>query len=236
MICGPSIRALNINVLMNAPCSVAILVDRRALKDSRVAVSSLFIFHACLIFIGGADDREALIYGSRMCEQPNISLTVIHITDTSHDSTGDLVDKKLDLAAIDRFKDSYIYNDHVSYKVEGAREGTETVRVLQSLNHVDYDLLMVGRRHNAEWPTMLGLDDWSEKISDLGIIGDILVSPDIKSKAAVMVVQQHSSDQEPGFQSPPLTPTKYLRSITTVGSDMDKCNSLNHFFVVQINI
>ncbi|XP_074340666.1 cation/H(+) antiporter 15-like [Apium graveolens] len=210
-----SIKEMNNNVLEHAPCTVGILVDHRVLTETNAATRPWLCFHACLVFIGGPDDREALVYCSRMCEHANITLTVIHITEANP--------AQIDLDVIDQFRDTNVYNNRVFYKSEGVREGTETVRVLQSLNSIDCDLIVVGRRHEALSPAMSGLADWGEKTPELGTIGDILVSPDVENNAAVMILQVHSSHQENELDltTPPLTPTKNLKYITTVDPDTE---------------
>ncbi|KAK1351557.1 Cation/H(+) antiporter like [Heracleum sosnowskyi] len=221
MFTDSSIKEMNNNVLENAPCTVGILVDCKGLTESSAAVRPWLCFHVCLIFIGGPDDREALIYCSRMCEHANITLTIIHISEA--------LPSELDLDAMDRFRDTNVYNNRVFYNSESVKEGTDTVRVLQSLNNIDCDLIVVGRKHDAQSSAMTGLADWGEKPPELGVIGDILVSPDIESKAAVMILQAHSSHQEHELLTPPLTPTKNLQYITTVDPDteLSKLRELN---------
>lgn len=223
VVSNSTIKEMNNNVLEHAPCTVGILVDHRVLTESNAAIRPWLCFHACLVFIGGPDDREALVYCSRMCEHANITLTVIHITDT--------YPTNLDLDVMDQFRDTNVYNNRVLYKSESVREGTETVRVLQSLNNIECDLIVVGRRHEAQSPAMSGLADWGEKTPELGAIGDILVSPDVENNAAVMILQVHSSHEENvlDLTTPPFTPTKNLKYITTEdpGTEFSKFTELN---------
>ncbi|XP_074557612.1 cation/H(+) antiporter 15-like [Curcuma longa] len=75
---NPAVRALNDSVLDNAPCSVAIFVDRgfsgpgRRAGEGQNAAS----YRVAVLFFGGADDREALALASRMANHPSISLSV----------------------------------------------------------------------------------------------------------------------------------------------------------------
>ncbi|CAK9171272.1 unnamed protein product [Ilex paraguariensis] len=76
---GHSWREVNQRVLKDAPCSVALLVDRgfgggfqktpgpTANVEKRV----------CVIFFGGPDDREALELGGRMAEHPAVQVTIL---------------------------------------------------------------------------------------------------------------------------------------------------------------
>ncbi|CAK9150447.1 unnamed protein product [Ilex paraguariensis] len=197
---GHSIRAVNKSVLENAPCSVGILVDQRMVENSKARHRSWFTFHVCVIFIGGPDDRETLVYGARMAEHPGIRLTIIRITALNNDTNDINADRELDFNAVNKFKDDTMDNNRVVYKEEGVTEGSGTTRVLQSLNNNSYDIVLVGRRHDAESSIMSGLAAWSE-IVELGVIGDILSSSDLKGNAAVLVVQQQALLAEDMLQS-----------------------------------
>lgn len=52
----------------------------------------------------------------------------------------------------------------------------------------NYDLIIVGRSHPNS-PLLLGLHEWSE-CPELGVIGDLLSSPDGETTASVLVIQQ----------------------------------------------
>lgn len=69
-------RTVNQKVLKHSPCSVGILVDRGLGGHSQLAPSN--VEHSiAVLFFGGPDDREALVFGRRMAEHPGIMLTVI---------------------------------------------------------------------------------------------------------------------------------------------------------------
>ncbi|XVF40803.1 hypothetical protein PTKIN_Ptkin01aG0145500 [Pterospermum kingtungense] len=53
----------------------------------------------------------------------------------------------------------------------------------------DYHLILVGRQQRDS-PLLEGLGDWIE-CPDLGAVGDMLASPDCKTTATVLVIQQH---------------------------------------------
>lgn len=55
-----------------------------------------------------------------------------------------------------------------------------------------YDLIMVGIRHEESFQVLQGLSVWSEN-EELGEIGDLLVSRDLKLAASVLAVQQQLS-------------------------------------------
>lgn len=80
-------RTVNQRVLKHAPCSVGILVDRGQLGGQSQLAPSNVDHHIAVLFFGGPDDREALVFGRRMAEHPGIKLTVIRFlpgTDFDH--------------------------------------------------------------------------------------------------------------------------------------------------------
>ncbi|TXG58906.1 hypothetical protein EZV62_016735 [Acer yangbiense] len=181
-----SIRAVNKNVLDNAPCSVAIFFGR-GLLTSHHFWRSQSVISVCVIFIGGADDREALAYSVRMAEHPRIRLTVIRFVDEEYTPTN-LVDNQDDEYSIDTFRVATYGNKFVEYKEENLIEASETVQVIKFIEE-DFDLVLCGRRHDDEWPPLKGLSDWSE-IQEMGAIGDMLVSTESMRRASVLVMQQ----------------------------------------------
>ncbi|KAK1561852.1 hypothetical protein Q3G72_001873 [Acer saccharum] len=181
-----SIRAVNKNVLDNAPCSVAIFFGR-GLLTSHHFWRSQSVISVCVIFIGGADDREALAYSVRMAEHPRIRLTVIRFVDEEYTPTN-LVDNQDDEYSINTFRVVTYENKFVEYKEENLIEASETVQVVKFIEE-DFDLVLCGRRHDDEWPPLNGLSEWSE-IQEMGAIGDMLVSTESMHRASVLVIQQ----------------------------------------------
>jgi hypothetical protein len=77
---GPEWRAVNRRILREAPCSVAVLVDRGFGGGEQV--SSEQVAHGvCVVFFGGPDDREALELAGRMAEHPGVQVTVVRFLD-----------------------------------------------------------------------------------------------------------------------------------------------------------
>lgn len=72
------IRTTNQKVLRNAPCTVAILVDRgfTASNSSYTSTNESF-HHVATLFFGGPDDREALGFSKRLGQHHHVNLTVI---------------------------------------------------------------------------------------------------------------------------------------------------------------
>ena len=76
---GHSWREVNKRMLKDAPCSVALVVERGfgggSQKTPRPTAN--VAQRVCVIFFGGPDDREALELGGRMAEHPAVQVTVI---------------------------------------------------------------------------------------------------------------------------------------------------------------
>ncbi|KAL7195597.1 hypothetical protein ACSBR1_035763 [Camellia fascicularis] len=188
-----AIRGVKKNVLDKAPCSVGILVDKKIVMYWRPDCHDEIKFNVCVIFLGGPDSREALALGMRMVENSAIRLTVIRLI-AKDDFITDLVETKLDVRAINELKNLYKSNEGIEYTEVIVKDGANTIEVLQFLDD-QYDLMLVGRRHDNESPLVSGLANWSF-VSELGIIGDILASSDMQCNASVLVLQQQSTVED----------------------------------------
>ncbi|XP_043710152.1 cation/H(+) antiporter 15-like [Telopea speciosissima] len=185
-------RNINQNVLMIAPCSVGILIDRGTMTSRRSILQSWVYFRVLMIFLGDADDREALSFAMRMAQHPNVNLSVIRLIATGDDNIYIMngMERMLDEDAITDFRLATIDNsDRVVYKEVGVTDGIGTINVLRSIDN-SYDLILVGRRHNKDSPFLKGSAEWIE-ILELGFIADMLISTDFKRKVSILVVQQH---------------------------------------------
>ncbi|OMO92592.1 Cation/H+ exchanger [Corchorus capsularis] len=189
-----AIRNLNSSVLETAPCSVGILVERdNASTRSRMLtqLSSRSSYRVCMIFIGGKDDREALTLAKRMCQDPRVSLTVIRFR-SGEQSENVLIewDQILDHQELKDIKHSQITGEYgdLLYMEEVVRDGPQAAGIVRSIAD-GYDLIIVGRRYGVESVQTQGLSEWSE-LPELGVIGDLLASTDLQSRASVLVVQQ----------------------------------------------
>lgn len=79
---GHEWRGVNQRVLKNAPCSVAVLVDRGFGSGAQTPGPTTSVAQrVCIIFFGGPDDREALELGGRMVEHPAVKVTVIRFVE-----------------------------------------------------------------------------------------------------------------------------------------------------------
>nr|GMD97246.1 cation/H(+) antiporter 15-like [Ipomoea batatas] len=225
---NPAYRAINQNVLANAPCSVGILVDRGLSGSTRVAANQVS-HQVAVLFFGGPDDREALAYGWRMSNHPGISLTVMRFVagdsavepsesgsmrnSKSTKNSGVLTvvtdtdrEKQLDEDYLNQFQARTADNEMVAYTEVVVNHGEETVAAIRSIDCM-HDLFIVGRGQGNISPLTAGLTDWSE-CPELGAIGDLMASSDFASTVSVLVVQQYvgiGDDADP--LSTPDTPT-----------------------------
>ncbi|XP_019155905.1 PREDICTED: cation/H(+) antiporter 15 [Ipomoea nil] len=222
---NPAFRAINQNVLANAPCSVGILVDRGLSGSTRLAASQVS-HHVAVLFFGGPDDREALAYGWRMCEHPGTSLTVMRfvpgdsavessdagsIRSTKNSGVLTVVtdvgrEKQLDEDYVNQFRAKTAEDENVAYTEVVVNHGEETVAAIRSIDSM-HDLFIVGRGQGTTSPLTAGLTDWSE-CPELGPIGDLMASSDFASTVSVLVVQQYvgiGNDADP--LATPDTPT-----------------------------
>ncbi|KAH9668138.1 Cation/H(+) antiporter 14 [Citrus sinensis] len=186
------IRALNGNILDKAPCSVGVLVQRGKIKSIRPTFDFQLSYHIVMLFVGGADDREALAYSRLMVEHPNISLTVVWFVSSDPDTSSGIEttdDRDLDNHAFDEFKDSVV-TKKITLRVEIVKDGIGTTRVIQTLTE-NFDLFIVGKNHDPCSKVTLGLSEWIE-YPELGIIGDTLVNS--SEEFSVLVVQQQPQE------------------------------------------
>ncbi|XP_050225062.1 cation/H(+) antiporter 11-like [Mercurialis annua] len=184
-------RITNYKVLEKAPCSVGIFFDRGKLGHPfSMAGSPKPSISVCMIFLGGGDDREALSLSKRIIKDSRTRLTVIRLVPDGVDMEAqDDEDEKMDSWALNELvknqTDSLL---NIEYIEKIVKDGPETAMILHSIVD-EYDLFLLGRRHNEKTPQTLGLSTWTELL-ELGIIGDLLASNDINTRAAVLVVQQ----------------------------------------------
>uniref|UniRef100_A0A2N9IFN1 Cation/H+ exchanger domain-containing protein n=1 Tax=Fagus sylvatica TaxID=28930 RepID=A0A2N9IFN1_FAGSY len=185
------IRIVNNNGLDMAPCSIAILIEHGNLKTTRSVLATWSSYRVVVLFLGGADDREALALGARMAGHPNISLTVIRFLENGSVTSGNEEERKLDSEVVSEFRLSMAGNYHIMYIEEVVIDGTGTISVIQSMEN-NYELILVGRRDDRRSPLLLGLVDWNEQ-AELGAIGEELASVDFLGNTTILVVQQQTN-------------------------------------------
>ncbi|KAG9134421.1 hypothetical protein Leryth_026627 [Lithospermum erythrorhizon] len=179
-----SLRMVNRRVIELAPSSVGILIDRQKVQRSSTAVPS--IYRVVVIFIGGADDREALFYGKRMARSHRVHLTLVRLI-APHMYTGENQwDNIMDSEALKQFK-VHAYGN-IEIRDETVKDGADTTHLVHEIEEA-FDLILVGRSHNENLPQLSGLSEFTE-FPELGSVGDITANSDITSPLSILVLQQ----------------------------------------------
>ncbi|KAL5577137.1 hypothetical protein UlMin_018836 [Ulmus minor] len=196
----PTIRSVNCSVMERSPCSVAILVDRGHMESVESVASRQASYRVAMIFLGGSDDREALTFAKRMVKDSCIKLSVIHFVVSSEVASNGQKqkthnwDKVLDHEILKEVSQGASGDGdflNMGYMQEMVKDGTQTAMILRSLVD-DYDFFIVGRRFSLRTTHTSGLDEWSE-FHELGVVGDLLASTDVSTRASVLVVQQQKT-------------------------------------------
>lgn len=172
------IRTLNATILDRSPCSVGIILDRGHLsrynprpRGSAPTVSSsstkFSSLNVAMVFLGGEDDREALIFAKRIAQDHKATFTVMVLKATKI---------KDDYSEWNITLDSLVLKDAMStpriiYKETEVEGGFETARILRCVAQ-EYDLVVVGRRDDIDSQQTSGLKEWSE-FPELGVLGDL---------------------------------------------------------------
>ncbi|CAK7330403.1 unnamed protein product [Dovyalis caffra] len=177
------------NVLDHAPCSVGILVHRGHFLNPIFDQSYSSPRHFLVLFLGGADAREALCFADRMVKSPNVSLTVIrflsYVCGEEYEQ-----EKKLDDGLITLFWARHQRDTLVTYREVVVKNGEETLATVQAFgNNAHFDLRILGRNKGINPVLLEGLSNWSEH-HELGVIGDYISSMDFDGTTSVLVVQQ----------------------------------------------
>ncbi|CAL9244084.1 unnamed protein product [Arabidopsis halleri] len=200
--------SVNADVLAHTPCSVCIYYEKGRLKNAMVRSSMdsqhttnsshmrQEMYRFVVLFLGGADNREALHLADRMTENPYITLTVIRFLAHNHEGE-DEREKKLDDGVVTWFWVKNESNERVSYKEVVVKNGAETLAAIQAMNVNDYDLWITGRREGINPKILEGLSTWSED-HQLGVIGDTVAGSVFASDGSVLVVQQQVRNQKGG--------------------------------------
>ncbi|KAJ7980498.1 Cation/H(+) antiporter like [Quillaja saponaria] len=212
---GHAFHSMNERVLIHAPCSVGILIDRGLGGTSQVSASDVS-YKVVLPFFGGRDDREALAYGMRMAEHPGILLTVVKFIAPP----GKTLRFGAKLVGIDANKDKKVLNvpdesvrddkeadeallsellsergqdneQSIMYEERLVESKEDVKNALKDMNKSN--LFLVGRM-----PPTAPLVERSD-CPELGPVGSFLALSEFSTTASVMVVQQYnpSTDLHP---------------------------------------
>ncbi|KAI4368977.1 hypothetical protein MLD38_017474 [Melastoma candidum] len=177
------LRNLNSSVLQRAPCSVGILIDRghRGFEEDTTFTIGLF-------FLGGSDDREALALAKRMAMNPAIHLRIVQIRSSENDNHLALNwEGIMDAEMLRDVKEKNAYKN-ITCTMETVESGPGTAKVVKEMVY-EFNLVIVGRRFGVECQETSGLHEWAE-LPELGILGDLLASSDLETKASVLIIQQ----------------------------------------------
>ena len=185
------LRTFNHRVMNHAPCSIGILVDR-GVWGSETLSESTISRKVAVFFFGGPDDREALTFGRRLVEHPNISLQVVRFMPNQDQlqnhvvSIVDTDDVKLDkesLSSVKEFMGNKGKDSAQAMSYEEKHYVSPTEAVLAIAKSHDFSLILVGRGH-----TTLVVES-----SELGVVGEALANASIEMNSSILVIQQHKT-------------------------------------------
>lgn len=186
-----SIRTLNQKALNKSPCSVGILIDRSEKNGKISVINEKTNCEVAMIFLGGADDQEALAYGMRIAEHSKVRLTVIWVRiKTQQHKDWNIKNPYIDL--MERAKYTGNLEGKVFFKEEIVEDGEGTAQVIRRLEG-RFNFVIVGRHHIVNSPCTLGLTEWCE-LPELGPLGNLLAMSDFTF--SVLVVQQQPFNNE----------------------------------------
>ncbi|KAL2320476.1 hypothetical protein Fmac_029445 [Flemingia macrophylla] len=185
------------SLVRDAPCSVAIFVDRglslKRSKEQRVA----------MFYIAGADDREALSYAWRMSKSPEVKLTVVRLV---WDNPNDEFDEK-DKEFIKGFLQQTGDMGRVRYLEKVVRDENETVTLLNKMGNKGFDFYVLGRGHGRKMSLAQTADPVLEEPA-LGPLGDALTDLNSAAETSILIFQRWAQHVE----------GKYARSSSTLGN------------------
>lgn len=214
---GTGWRGVNLKVLKNAPCSVALLVDcgfgvalERNLIDDDVLIKKV-----CILFLGGPDSRKALEFGCRMAEHPAVRVIVVRLTifkdlkdmtetQPSSSQAYDIEDHHKSITpnrySREQELDNSIFIDFKS-KWNGEIEFVEkeTCNIINEVKAIGqgggFELVIVGK---GRFPLAVTaeLEDSRSEFDELGYVGDLIYSLGDATKCSLLVIQQNDSAKE----------------------------------------
>ncbi|XP_050212388.1 cation/H(+) antiporter 20 [Mercurialis annua] len=212
---GHGWRLVNQRMLKNAPCSVAVFVNRGFGNGDRTpGPENVAAQRVCVLFFGGADDREAVELGGRMAEHPVTKVSVVRFVKReglqskaavsehcSPSKSRELKRYSISTATLNPEKEKELDDNALvefRSKWDGMVEYTEKLEgnivegVLAIGRSGDYDLIVVGKgRFPSSMAAELADLPADNEHAELGPIGDVLASSGKGITSSVLVVQQH---------------------------------------------
>ncbi|GAA0156316.1 transporter [Lithospermum erythrorhizon] len=222
-----ALRAVNRSILKRAPCSIGIFVDRGTLGGQQAKSTDEQLYNIVVIFLGGADDREALSYASRMAKHPHVCLTVIRFVGPSNGIFSR--DNERDSDIIEDVKLACAQNNNFVYQEEHVKNSVEVVDMIRKLEN-SFDLIIIGRHHDSSMSLLMGLTEWDD-FPELGSIGDMLGSSDSTCGVSVLVVQQHSFVDDDPLNSPRTLVEQSYTAVDMPHEDLGKVHPVEGKFV-----
>ncbi|OIT01215.1 PREDICTED: cation/H(+) antiporter 20 [Nicotiana attenuata] len=180
---GHGWRTVNEKVTRRAPCAVAVLVDRG------LEVNGMNSVRVCIVFLGGADCRKAMEFGSRMVEHPAVRVTLVRFIQHIG-SNFDEVERTLDDTTIADFK---IRWDKQTVYAEKEASDELVEQVLEIGKSGEFELIIVGK---GKFPqgimAKLFENPLTDQHSELGPMANILASSGKEIKSSVLMIQQQA--------------------------------------------
>ncbi|KAK7401012.1 hypothetical protein VNO78_12322 [Psophocarpus tetragonolobus] len=178
-----NIKSLNSKVLERAPCSVGILVNRGPSNINSIN------YKVAMVFLGGPDDREALCLAKRFAKNFDNMLFVYRLLARDHDMSN--WNHMIDDEELRGVCGAHATFENVTYEEISLEDASQTTFFIKDIAN-KFDFIICGRRNGVRSPQTFGLEKWTEHL-ELGIIGDLLASPDTETKTSILVVQQQST-------------------------------------------
>ncbi|KAK7401011.1 hypothetical protein VNO78_12321 [Psophocarpus tetragonolobus] len=177
------IQSINSRILERAPCSIGILVNRGPSTLNSIS------YKVALIFLGGHDDRESLCLAKRFAKNFDNILYVYRLLAHDHDMAN--WDYMIDDEELRGVRGAHATFENVTYEEIIIKDASQTTFFVKDIAN-KFDFIICGRRNGVRSSQTSGLENWTE-YSELGVIGDLLASPDTETKASILVVQQQST-------------------------------------------
>lgn len=230
---NPSLKRVNHNLILKAPCSVGVFVDRglsvSQITESNKGSSSVGCRHFAMFFIGGADDREALTYAWRLAGHPMVSLTVVRFivipnkenkrNNSSSSNYNNNIDvnamensereKQLNDLFVDQFKLKSMHKPSIQFLEETVKTWEDILNVTRGMEG-EYDLYIMGKRHESTSPAAEFVDQYSDFDEFLGPLGDALLSSKFAINTSILVMQQGASVDEAEADNSTIHGAKWL--------------------------
>ncbi|MCL7045406.1 hypothetical protein MKW94_024786 [Papaver nudicaule] len=200
-IANRAIRTLLQNLFRNSPCSIGILVEGTNYQAQSICFLPDMPYRVIVLFFGGPDDREALVFAMNMIHHPLVSVTLVRFYGQESLTSDELFayhkesinierHKFLDEELVDNFRIKTMHDKTLEYKELEVKDGEDTIWEIHSLKE-DFDLMVVGRQQITHTKIISGLNvDWGDQYEELGVIGDMVTSPDYNAKGSILIINQ----------------------------------------------